>query len=106
MKKQIIVIVFGLMFLFFSLLQINDPDGYLWMVIYLIPALLSLSLLFNYHNTYTIYFSPFYLIIASYIYLNNNDTTTMNIFSEHTNESLGLVLCGIWIYILPKFKIE
>ena len=93
------------MFLLFALLQINDPDGYIWVILYLVPALLSLGLLLKYHDTKTIYISTVYLLIALYIYLNNNDSNLMNIFSEHTNESLGLVLCAVWIYILPTLKI-
>ena len=45
--------------------------------------------------------SPIYLIIAIYLYLNNSITTVMYIFDETANESLGMVLCSIWIFILP-----
>ena len=45
--------------------------------------------------------STFYLIIAIYLYYNNSETTVIHIFDETTNESLGLVLCSIWIFILP-----
>ena len=45
--------------------------------------------------------SPMYLITAIYLYFNNSETAVMHIFDETTNESLGLVLCSIWIFILP-----
>ena len=41
---------------------------------------------------------------------NNSETVVMYKFDETTNESLGLVLCSIWIFILPwlnkKISIE
>jgi len=104
MKNTLIIFVFGLIFLIFSLLQINDSDPSLWIILYLIPALLSFGLILNYNTHYSQYLSPIYLFIAIYLYFNNNDTNVMNIFSEQTNESLGLTLCAIWIYILPWFN--
>ena len=104
MKNKLIIFMFGLIFLVFSCLQINDPDSYLWITAYLLPALLSFASILNYSNKYFQYLSPIYLIIAVYLYFNNNETMVMHILSETTNESLGLVLCSIWIYILPLFN--
>ena len=86
--------------MFFSYLQINDPDSLLWVIAYLIPAVLSFSVLIYYRSKYLQYISLIYLIIAIYLYLNNTDTSVMHIFDEGTNESLGLALCSIWILIL------
>ena len=99
--KHLIILLVGLLFLFFAYLQINDPDSLLWIIAYLIPAALSFSVLTNYRSTYFQYMSPIYLIIAIYLYFNNSETSIMYIFDEITNESLGLVLCSIWIFILP-----
>ena len=98
---SIIIFLAGLLFLFFSYLQINDPDSTLWIIAYLLPAILSFSSLLNYRSKYFQYLSPLYLIIAFYLYFNNSESKVMYIFNEITNESLGLILCSIWIFILP-----
>ena len=99
--NNVIILLVGLFFLFFAYLQINDPDSLIWIIAYLIPAALSFSTLTNYRSKYFQYMSPIYLIIAIYLYFNNSETAVMHIFDETTNESLGLVLCSIWIFILP-----
>ena len=33
--------------------------------------------------------------------MNNSNTTIMHIFDETINESAGLALCSLWIFILP-----
>ena len=99
--NNVIILLVGLFFLFFAYLQINDPDSLIWIIAYLIPAALSFSTLTNYRSKYFQYMSPIYLIIAIYLYFNNSETAVMYIFDETTNESLGLVLCSIWIFILP-----
>ena len=96
-----IIFLAGLLFLFFAYLQINDPDSTLWIIAYLLPAILSFSSSFNYKSKYFQYLSPLYLIISFYLYFNNSESKVMYIFSEITNESLGLILCSIWIFILP-----
>ena len=104
MKKLLIFI--GFLFLLFSFLQINDPDASLWMIAYLIPAALTFLSIINHRNKYFQYISPVYLIIAIYLFLNNSNSTIMYIFDETTNESMGLILCSIWIFILPWLKIK
>ena len=91
----------GVLFLFFAYLQINDPYALIWIIAYLIPAVISFSALTKYRSKYFQYISLTYLIIAIYLYSNNSDSMVMYIFDETTNESLGLVLCSIWIFILP-----
>ena len=101
---NVIILLVGLLFLFFAYLQINDPDSLIWIMAYLLPAVLSFVALTNYISKYFQYLSPIYLIIAIYLYFNNSDTAIMYIFDETTNESLGLVLCSIWILILPMIR--
>ena len=98
-NKAIILIV-GLLFLFFAYLQINDPDSLIWIIAYFIPAALSFAALINYRKKYFQFMSPMYLITAIYLYSNHSKTAVMHIFDETTNESLGLILCSIWIFIL------
>ena len=99
--NYIITLLVGLLFLFFAYLQINDPDSLIWIMAYLIPAVLSFLELSDYRSKHFQYISPIYLIIAIYLYLNNSDTTKMYISNETTNETLGMVLCSVWIFILP-----
>jgi len=99
--KNVIILLVGLLFLFFAYLQINDPDSLIWIITYLIPASLSFLTLTNYRSKYFQYISPIYLVIAIYLYFNNSEITIMYIFTETTNESLGLILSSIWIFILP-----
>ena len=94
----------GLLFLFFAYLQINDPDSLIWIMAYLIPAVLSFLALTDYSSKYLQYISPIYLIIALYLYWNNSDANVMYIFNETTNETLGMVLCSVWIFILPRLS--
>ena len=102
--NYIITLLVGLLFLFFAYLQINDPDSLIWIMAYLIPAVLSFLALTDYRSKYFQYISPIYLIIAIYLYVNNSDTTIMYIFNETTNETLGMVLCSVWIFILPRLS--
>ena len=99
--NNIIILLVGFLFLCFSYLQINDPDALIWIIAYLIPAVISFSALTNFRSKYFQYMSLTYLITAIYLYSNNSDSMVMYIFDETTNESLGLVLCSIWIFILP-----
>ena len=101
---NVIILLVGLLFLFFAYLQINDPDSLIWIMAYLLPAVLSFVAITYYISKYFQYLSPIYLIIAIYLYFNNSDTAIMYIFDETTNESLGLVLCSIWILILPMIR--
>ena len=99
--NNVIILLVGLFFLFFSYLQINDPDSLIWIIAYFIPAALSFSALTNYRRKYFQYMSHIYLIIAIYLYLNNSETAVIHILDETTNEALGLALCSIWIFVLP-----
>ena len=104
--NNVIILIVGLFFLFFAYLQINDPDSLIWIMAYLLPAVLSFVAITYYISKYFQYLSPIYLIIAIYMYFNNSDTSVMYIFDETTNESLGLVLCSIWILILPMIRLQ
>ena len=94
-----ILTLVGLLFLFFALLQINDPDSLIWILAYLIPAALSFVTTINFRSRYFQYISFMYLIVALYLYCNNSESAT-EILNEPTYESLGLALCSMWIYIL------
>ena len=92
--------IIGLIFFIFSLLQINDPDAIIWLPIYLIPSLISFLIIFNYKMKFLKIISFFYFILAIYNYTYSDATLKMFIFNEKANESLGLILCSLWIFIL------
>ena len=82
-------------------MQLNGPDPLIWIIIYLIPSIVSFLTLKTQGSKYFQCIGPIYLIIALYLYLNNLDLTILNIFDETTNELLDLVICSAWIFILP-----
>jgi hypothetical protein len=88
----------------FAVLQINDPDPFIWITVYSLPALLSFLFLMGYSSKYFQLMGPVYLIISIYLYYTKTDTEVMYIFDETTNELLGLILCAAWMFILPRFK--
>ena len=97
MIKKITILVVSLVFIFFGYLQSNDPDALLWIFIYCLPAIISILYLLNYSNVKFAYIGIFYIFYAVYIYIYNFETNVMHIFDEKTNESLGLIITGIWI---------
>ena len=102
--NNLIILLIGLLFLFFAYLQINDQDSLIWIIAYLIPSMLSFLTLINFRSHYLKYISLIYLLTAIYLYCNNSDTEVMYLFNETTNEYLGLALCSAWILILSRLN--
>jgi hypothetical protein len=48
--------------------------------------------------------SPIYLIYGFYLFTNHKETEVMFIFNETINEIFGLILCAVWMFILPRLK--
>tara|TARA_Y100000590_G_C15491598_1_gene927962 strand:- start:63 stop:395 length:333 start_codon:yes stop_codon:yes gene_type:complete len=92
----------GLIFFIFSLLQINDPDAFVWFIAYLIPSIFSLLTILNHKLKFLKSIGFTYLLLALFTSIYIDVPLTMFIFSEKTNESLGLLFCAIWIFILSK----
>ena len=101
--KNIKVFV-GIVFLCFSFLQINDPDYFYWVSIYLLTSLLTFHSIYR-TNKYLRFLSSFYLLLSlSLIYKGSDNEVIMYVFPENTNEVFGLMLCSIWLYFLPIIK--
>ncbi|WP_282134123.1 transmembrane 220 family protein [Seonamhaeicola maritimus] len=47
MTKKTINIILGIIFILFAVMQINDPDGWLWFVIYIVVAAICLYSIFK-----------------------------------------------------------
>lgn len=104
--------LFGsIMFVLFALLQINDPDPYLWIPAYLLPAGLSLMV---FRGSFPKYALP----IAALIYLlfsiatfppslsqwikdelNNSSLSMKTPSMEEARESLGSMICFVFLAI-------
>jgi len=92
----------GLIFFIFALLQINDPDAPIWFMAYLIPSVFSLLIILHHEFRFLKSISFMYVLLAIYHYMHDDVTLTMFVFNEKTNESLGLLFCAIWIFILSQ----
>jgi len=98
-----IKIIIGLLFLYFSYLQINDPDYIYWIYVYLLASLCTFYSIFQNNIKYVRYLSIFYFICSLFLIMYvPKDKVTMYIFSEKINEVAGLIICSIWLYYLPK----
>ena len=102
--NNIIILAVGILCAMFAGLQINDPDPFIWITAYSVPAILSFLLFMGYSSKYFQLMVPVYLIISFYLYYNKTDSEVMYIFDETTNEVLGLILCAAWMFILPLLK--
>tara|TARA_A100000164_G_C21923985_1_gene782113 strand:- start:2004 stop:2360 length:357 start_codon:yes stop_codon:yes gene_type:complete len=101
--KKIKVFV-GIVFLCFSFLQINDPDYFYWVSIYLLTSLFTFYSIYK-TNKYVKFLSGFYFLSSlSLIYKGSDNEVIMYIFPENTNEVFGLMLCSIWLYFLPSIN--
>lgn len=99
-------ILISLLFIYCAYLQINDPDPLLWFSIYCFPAIVYLLSLLDYSNRFFLYIGIIYIVYSIYIYIYNSETAVMHIFDEKTNESLGLIISGIWIIYFSLHKRE
>tara|TARA_Y100000031_G_C8142435_1_gene348265 strand:- start:98 stop:433 length:336 start_codon:yes stop_codon:yes gene_type:complete len=102
--KKIFILTIGLLFSIFAVIQINDPDPFIWIIAYSIPALFSFSLLLDITSKHFQWMSPIYLIYGFYLFTNHKETEVMFIFNETINEIFGLILCAVWMFILPRLK--
>lgn len=97
----------GLIFVLFSLLQLNDPDALIWVIAYLIPA--TVAFLFTHRkfsSTLLLVLAIGYLISSVYLFPpsfqewihteQRAKSLGMNLPGiEEARESAGLMLCAI-----------
>ncbi|MET2983941.1 transmembrane 220 family protein [Aureibaculum conchae] len=102
-------IIFTILFLWSAYLQLNDPDPILWVVIYLVAALISSLFAFNKLS----FLLASILVVCSVIGailnwpesfegITFNDMSHKNI--EEGREALGLLFCG-FIFMVYAFRI-
>jgi len=62
-------IIFGLAFIYFAYLNLNDPDAWLWVSIYLVAAAGCLAAVFGYYfPTLYLVVTAFYLVYAIFLF--------------------------------------
>ena len=85
--------VLSLIFIVFALVQFNDPDSWIWITAYLIPAFVALTFTHNPpKNSYLLVGAIAYLIFAIALFPPSlNDW----ISAEEEAKSLGMTLPGI-----------
>ncbi len=105
---KIINFILALIFLLFAFVQINDPDPFLWILIYGNVAVLCVLAMFRLHYSYwiwaTLVFYSIYavlLVSSAWHWLQSPDRSLLfddiakmqNIYIEETREFLGLMIC-------------
>jgi len=105
---KIINFILALIFLLFAFVQINDPDPFLWILIYGNVAVLCVLAMFRLYYSYwlwaTLVFYSIYavlLVSSAWHWLQSPDRSLLfddiakmqNIYIEETREFLGLMIC-------------
>ena len=85
----------GLTFLFFALLQYNDPDVYVWVFLYL-----SMSIVFLVKKPILKYLHFFLLSICSVLFIKNIDIL---IVSKEIQDELFYELGGIILILIASY---
>lgn len=103
----ILCIVFGVMFVYFAYLNLNDVDPWVWVPLYLAAAAVNFAAYFNWANFYLdAVLVVFYIIYAIKNWPEKWEGVTMpmshSINVERGRESLGLLIaagCTIYSYL-------
>ncbi|MDP6339296.1 MAG: transmembrane 220 family protein [Candidatus Marinimicrobia bacterium] len=96
-----------LIFLFFAVVNLNDPDGFIWTPIYVAVALLPI--LRKVDQSYVNQFAVILLVLGALIatgILNDVmpqqvDDRMVNMW-EYQREGLGLILGSTWLWVSRK----
>jgi len=81
-------LIFCLLFIVSAGLQLNDPDPYIWMPIYLIGAAISFQAFKGkYYPKFTLLVSGIYLIYCFYLFFDKSGVLAW--FNEHNAENIA-----------------
>lgn len=114
-----------ILFILFALVQINDPDPYIWVPFYLVPAAISFIVSRGRYPFFVLIpLAVFYLGFSLYTFppsltqwvideLSNQSMSMKTMSMEEARESLGAMICflflslyGIFYYTVKKIKIN
>ncbi len=108
-KNQIISWGISLMFIVFAAVNLNDPDGWMWALIYVAVAILPFiqKIKQTYLNQMAVVLLVLGTLIASGI-LNQwmpqqADDRMVNMW-EHQREGLGILLASAWLWLGRRLK--
>lgn len=99
----------ALIFILFAILNLNDPDGWIWAFIYLAVAIIPFvrKVKHRFLNQLASTLLVLGLLIVSGL-LNNwmpqqADDRMVNLW-ENQREGLGIILGSVWLWIVQKLK--
>ena len=119
MSKKIINIILFFIFVVFAIMQLNDPDGWLWFAIYLTVAVICLyssfrtlpkSILWIITIALLVYSGFHFSLFMDYLQTNNKEELFGEMvykkpYLEGTREFLGLLIAAVGVlYQLKKHK--
>lgn len=85
-------------FSLFALLQVNDPDPFVWIAVYGITALLTYLDLQGYHwKVENLICSATFLLGATFLLFTS---TQFHLHNEEFREGLGMMICSVWLGFL------
>ncbi|MEK0421448.1 MAG: hypothetical protein RLZZ161_1299 [Bacteroidota bacterium] len=106
--KKIILLLLMIMLLGFAAVQYNDPDAWLWIMVYLIYALVVFSAMVRPLNTiWYLVLLVVPLVFAIFQWPEKWEgigESMMNENTERARESLGLVICALSSWLSIKLK--
>ncbi|MBM3400177.1 MAG: hypothetical protein FJY15_06380 [Bacteroidetes bacterium] len=108
--KRLVLILLTLMLLCFAAVQHNDPDAWLWTMVYVIYALVVISAVIRPLNT--IWYLIVLMIPLVFAFLQWPEKwegigeTMMTDNTERARESLGLIICALSSWLSIKLKSE
>jgi cell division protein FtsW (lipid II flippase) len=92
---KIYSIITIVLFFIFALLQLNDPDPYLWFPIYLVVCILAgIRWKYEIKKSVLIIFTASYLVLAVYFWL---QIPYWGMEVEEVRETLGLLLAALFV---------
>ena len=97
------------MFFVFAVVNLNDPDGWIWALIYVAVAVLPPIQIVNqkYLNQLAVVLLVLGALIASGILnqwmLQQTDDRMVNMW-EHQREGLGIILGSAWLWLGRRLK--
>lgn len=106
--KKLISSLLVLMFLAFAAVQYNDPDPWLWIPVYLLYALISLTAIIKPLNSMWYLFAFIVPMVFAFFQWPEQwegiGETMLNENTERARESLGLIICGVASLISGKLS--
>lgn len=103
MKLKKAYLIPTVLFVLFALFQLNDPDPWLWVAIYLYAAICSLLAGFNRLSYVQVILGfCFYFFWLTYTF---PEPDQWHFDAEEGREAMGLIICGNWVAFLGIIKL-